>query len=88
MSALDALNVISEKRSFKSFKTLPIGEYIIRKFFEVDSSYGKRIRIEFDDGYSYLPERYNKLSQDQIDELNLTPKIMIYSGKDRDSRER
>lgn len=88
MSALEVLNSISEKRSFKSFKTLAQGEYIIRRFTSVETSYGKRTRIDFDDGYSYLPERYNSLRQDQLDELNTTPKIMVYAGKDRENKER
>lgn len=81
-TALDVLNSICEKRSYKSFKTLTHGEYIIRRFSSIESNFGNRIRIDFDDGFSYLPERFNTLSSEHITELNLTPKIMVYAGKD------
>lgn len=88
MSALDFLNDIGGNGTYKSFKSLSHGEYIIRKFSEVESPWGIRIRIDFDNGYSYLPERYNQLSEEQIKELNSTSKMLIYSGKDRDNGER
>lgn len=86
MAALDFLNSICEKRSYKSFTNLPHGEYIIRRFSIVESRLGNRVKIDFDDGYAYLPERFNKLLAEHIEELNMTPKIMVYSGLDSSTR--
>lgn len=88
MSALQHLKSIGEQREFKSFKSLPHGEYIIRKFSSIETIYGKRVRIDFDEGYLLLPDRYNNLTQEEINELNVRPKLMTYNGKDLARKER
>lgn len=89
-SALSALKMACLKRNFKSFKDLMPGEYIVKNFSIVNSTHGPRIRIDLADyTYMYLPERFiNVLTQDKIDTLNLTPKVMIFSGKETTNRDR
>lgn len=83
VEALAALQSACEKKNFQSFKNLKFGDYIVRKFSIVDTLHGKRIQVDVNDGYMYLPERFvGVLSQNIIDELNKSPKIMVYKGKD------
>lgn len=83
---MDALSLLKEaclKKSFKSFNHLQPGEYIVSLFEKYETDHGERVRITIDDFYMYLPERFNKsLSQEVIDDLNKSPKIMVYGGKD------
>lgn len=87
-SALAALKMCGVKKTFKSFKDLPVGEYIIDRFTHVDTSHGRRVRVDMGNAYMYLPERYTDLSEDKINTLNKTPKIMVYDGKDPADRDR
>lgn len=81
--AMAALQSACEKKNFLSFKNLRLGEYIVKNFCIVDSLHGKRIQIELNDGYMYLPERFVAvLPQPIIDDVNRSPKILIYKGKD------
>lgn len=89
MSALSSLKLACEKHHFKSFNVLEPGEYIVQSFTKVKTNYGDRIRIDLDDCYMYLPERFTKiLFDDKLAELNRGPKIMNYSGKDSECKNR
>lgn len=89
MSALETLRISCAKRAYKSFKDLDNGEYIIRSFCRTDSTHGPRIRIDLDDSYMLLPARISsKLDDNAIKELNETPKIMHYQGKDKTDKDR
>lgn len=83
-SALNKLQAACIKKPFKSFKDLAVGEYIVNSFVAVETkTYGQRIRINLEEFYMYLPERFQQmLDEAAIGELNLGPKIMIYGGKD------
>lgn len=88
-AAMDALNMACSKMIYKSFKNLAPGEYIVNHFRIVDTIHGKRVRIDLDDNYMLLPERFtNMLTAEKIDVLNKAPKVMIYSGKDSTDRDR
>lgn len=88
-AAMDALNMACMKKTYKSFKDLLPGEYIVKNFCVVDTLHGKRVQIDLDNNYMLLPERFiNKLNAEKIDILNKTPKIMIYGGKDISDRDR
>lgn len=88
-SAMSALKMACAKKSYQSFKDIVPGEYIVEKFSIVESSHGKRIRVDIDDKYMFLPERFaNMLSVDDINELNESPKIMVYGGKESGNRDR
>lgn len=84
---MDALNAAS--RAYISFDSLSIGEYKVHKFSFVESTYGRRIRIELDHGYMFLPRRYMDLVTTQVmHQLNKTaPKIMKYGGKDAELKD-
>lgn len=88
MSALTSLKSMCLKKSFKSFKNLEIGEYIVDKFSKVETDLGSRIRIDIGDIYMFLPERFASLDEEALAELNLKPKIMVYSGKDPETQNR
>lgn len=79
---MDAL--IAASRRYISFDDLAVGEYKVNKFSFVESTYGRRIRVELDDGYMFLPRRYMDLvTNKDMQHLNKTaPKIMKYDGKD------
>lgn len=79
---MDSLKSACIKSSFKSFKDLAMGEYLINRFTFVDTNFGKRVRIDVDGFYMYLPERFSTLTEAEITTLNSSQKIMIYSGKD------
>lgn len=87
--ALNTLKVACAPKQFASFKDLSPGDYIVNKFSIVTSAYGDRVRIDLHDSYMYLPERYLKtLTEKVIEELNKSPKIMTYGGKDANNRNR
>lgn len=89
MAALDVLKTACLKKSFRSFNDLVPGEYIIQHFTLMNTNFGKRVRIDMDDAYMYLPERFAMgLNEAAIAELNASPKIMIFSGKDSKDRNR
>lgn len=85
---MDSLKTACLTKTFKSFKDLAVGEYMINRFTHVDTKHGKRVRIDLDGYYMYLPERFSILSETEIIELNSSQKIMIYSGKDSNNQNR
>lgn len=91
MDSLTALkNACVQKITYKSFKDIQHGEYVIRRFSLAKTIHGKKVRIELDnDTYMYLPERFaDALTESVIQELNSKPKIMVYKGKDAAQKDR
>lgn len=84
--ALAQLKEVCRKMTYKSFKDLSPGEYIINNFSSVETAHGKRVRILLDNGSTYmlLPSRFN-FDDTTIADLNSRPKIMIYGGKEGSS---
>lgn len=88
-NALGVLRLACTKKKFVSFKDFSTGQYVVNKFTIVETTYGKRVQIDLNDSYMYLPERFvNMLTQKDIDELNKSSKIMIYKGKDTTDKDR
>lgn len=88
-SGLNALKLACLKKNFVSFKDLAPGEYIIKTFTVVDTTHGRRVRIDLADTYMYLPERFAiALTESAVLELNKTPKVMVFQGKDKNDRDR
>lgn len=88
-AALAALNTACALKTYKSFKHLEKGEYIVDHFSIVNSTHGDRVRIDMADTYMLLPERFIKLlNVEKIDALNKSPKIMVFGGKDSSNRDR
>lgn len=80
-----------EKRSYKSFKDLQIGEYIVKNFSAVETKYGARLRVDCDGFYVFLPERLSTpkiLEPSNIHKMNKREQIMIYRGKDAEKQGR
>lgn len=74
-----------EKRSYKSFKDLAIGEYTVKNFSAVDTKFGMRLRVDFEGFYVFLPERLSKpeiIAPTSIEKMNKRQQIMIFRGKD------
>lgn len=86
--ALNALKTACSKKKYQSFKDLEPGEYIVNHFTIVETMNGTRLRIELDDKYMYLPERFVRTIGPHIDVLNKSPKVMVFSGKDSSDRDR
>lgn len=92
MSALDKLKsacVGTNKNLVKNFDQLMVGEHIVHEFLAVETRHGRRVRIQLDTHYMYLPPRFNECLDDAtIAELNSSPKIMVYGGKDATRKNR
>lgn len=83
MSAMNSLQTACSKRVYKSFENLAVGEYIIKSFTMWGTEFGPRIRIDMDETFMFLPKRFaDALTEPQVVDLNKSPKIMVYSGKD------
>lgn len=83
LAALNTLKAACTHKKYVSFKDLSNGEYIVNKFSIVNTVYGERIRIDLQDTYMYLPQSFLKtLTSEVLDELNKSPKVMVYQGKD------
>lgn len=88
-SAMEALNFACAKKTYRSFKNLEPGEYIVNNFTIVDTIHGKRVQIIMGDSYMLLPERFiQKLDTEKVNILSKAPKVMIYGGKDSTDRDR
>lgn len=86
---MEALKAACKKLKYQSFEDFKSGEYIVKQFSLVDTKYGKRIKVELSDVYLFLPERFNSAATPEgIAELNSTPKVMIYTGKDMTNQNR
>lgn len=80
--AFNLLKSASINKPYCSFSELPVGEYIIAEFALVDTKFGERLRVDLGEKYVYLPMRYAvKMTNDLVAELNETPMVMIYMGK-------
>lgn len=86
-AALNTLKAACTHKKYVGFKDLSPGEYIVNKFSIVNTVYGERIRIDLLETYMYLPQSFLKtLKPELLDDLNKTPKLMNYSGKDPNNR--
>lgn len=75
----------------RSFTNLPPGEYIATNFEKVvTKDFGERLRLVVNsEFYMFLPNRFNEaLTMEKVNELNLSPKIMVYGGKDNSRKDR
>lgn len=89
MSVLNLLKTANLGREYKSFKDLPVGSYVIKRFSLFETTYGVRVRIEINDWYMFLPERFTGFIRDEnIADLNAATVVMTYSGKDMNNQSR
>lgn len=89
MNSIKALKVECIGKSFQSFKSLPIGDYIVENFEKISTAHGDRIRVELQNEFVFLPERFLKvLTPEAIAELNASAVIMSFRGKDQNNQNR
>lgn len=89
MDALEALNSAAEDHPYMSFSDIDAGRYVVHQFTVVKTKHGKRVRVDMEKFYMYLPERYiGVLNADKIDKLNENLKVMVYRGKDSKRQDR
>lgn len=95
LTALDALNSSNIENTeptglkYQSFSNLLPGEYSVYNFSNIETKYGRRVRVCLETSYVILPERFTKtLTKENIIILNNNPIIMCYSGKDPNNRNR
>lgn len=85
LSALkaSAASCSSPASSYVRMSDLAPGRYPIRKFSLRDSQYGKRLVIEIEQGFMYLPEKmYKKFNTEKaINKLNKEQYDLVYEGK-------
>lgn len=88
------LNILKESAasctSYVRMSDLNPGRYEIRKFFFRDSQFGKRLVIEIDQGFIFLPEKMLKKinSEKAVDKLNKDHYDLVYEGQDDHSPNR
>lgn len=88
-SVMNELKNACQKKTYLGFKNLQPGEYIVNLFSIVETTHGKRVRVDSGENYLLLPERFVKImTPEKIIILNLSSKIMVYSGKDSSDRDR
>lgn len=68
---------------YTNFENLPRGDYRVKSFSLVNTTFGTVIRVDLADKYLPLPKRFIE-DQDEksIAILNSSPKVMEYRGKD------
>lgn len=87
MSALSALK--SNSREYTNFTQLPAGEYQIQKFAKVETPKGERLRVDLNEYYVFLPERYlNGINEEKLAELNNGKYVMVFKGKNTQKQDR
>lgn len=84
MDPLQLLKSANEIRNYQSFKDLLVGDYPIKGFSLVQTTHGKRLRVDTDHFYVFCPERYSLhiTTPDQVNKLYSSTKMMIYRGRD------
>lgn len=79
-------NAAIRTKKYTNFDKLPLGVHYIREFKLSKSKFGVRLEATLSGGTAItLPDRfYDEFStQEDVDSLNLTKKILTYKGKDR-----
>lgn len=88
MSAIDKLNAGCASVPYISFKELTPGDYMVNYFSMVETKFGKRVRVDIDNGYLLLPARcMRRVDKAALNDLNKKPKRMTYSGKDPEQKD-
>lgn len=83
MDAFSMLKSVCCTKQFVSFENLPVGDYFVEEFALVNTKFGTRIRVDIGDKVVFLPERFSKnMTSEKVNELNNSPKLMCYKGKD------
>lgn len=85
MSAFNALkSACKGSIMYRNFDSIEIGVYKVLEFKFADTRYGRKIVVVTDEFMCFLPDRFSKsiMTQEAIDELNNTPCVMKYNGKD------
>lgn len=90
MEALEALNVLNScGKKYTNFGKLPIGEYPVEKFSFVSTQQGERIRVDLEDYFVFLPQRYfDNVCAERCAVLNKHNYIMVFGGKENTKAER
>lgn len=81
---MEALKQACKVQTFKSFENIVPGEYRVQEFAFVETKFGRKIKVETETFYCFLPTRFLVFinTSEHIDELNSNPQVMIYKGKD------
>lgn len=68
----------------KNFDQVPVGDYNVVQFQLLDTKYGKKIKVVFENFHVFLPNRFAKAidTEEKVIGLNSLPYIMKYRGKD------
>lgn len=91
MSAFNALKTAAKASSaYRNFDNIAVGVYKVLKFEFVTSKYGKRVVVTTPEFKCFLPDRFSQSIQtdEAIAELNGSPCVMRFSGKDATRKDR
>lgn len=87
MDPLSLLNQAAKGKPYTSFENLPRGDYRVRSFSLVETKFGTVMRVDLADKYLLLPKRFaDDQTEESINLLNSSPKLMEYRGKDATNR--
>lgn len=78
----------ANNKPYMSFEDLPYGDHVIDNFHRVNTELGDRIRIETNNSSLFLPQRFSRISDEVIADLNEMAIIMSYEGRHSDDHER
>lgn len=81
---MEAFNLLKKACVHKmniKLKDLPEGEYLIKKFYLLQTRYGPKLKLELEDNFVFLPSSTAVgMTDDTIDELNTIPQIFVWGG--------
>lgn len=91
MSAFNALkSAVKASSAYRNFDNIDVGVYKVLGFKFMNTRYGQKIVVTTAEFKCFLPDRFSKSIQtdEAIAELNGTPCVMRFSGKDATRKNR
>lgn len=91
MSAFNALkSAVKASGAYRNFDNIEIGVYKVLGFSFVITRYGQQVVVTTPEFKCFLPDRFSKYIRtvEALAELNATPCVMRFSGKDATRRNR
>lgn len=81
MEAFNLLKKACEHKVLVRLNDLPRGEYLVEKFFLVQTRFGSKLKLDIGDKYVYLPSSA-AVGQTEVTiaALNSVPQIFVWGG--------
>lgn len=74
----------------KNFDQVEVGDYNVVSFQLLDTKYGKKLKVIFENFHVFLPDRFSKVidTEDKVNSLNSIQYVMKFRGKDTQRQNR